>query len=116
MQPAKAGCPCGSRSEAPLHSNHGAQMAIISYSPELGEKKPEKVQGRTTLSHNGKHYFLDTPLELKGRGITFDRTYKATDLTEAGQYKVGWHQYQVTHRAMKALAEQYDFSRENLLD
>ena len=91
-------------------------MAILSYCPEMGEKKPENVQGRVSLGHYGKHYFLDTPLDLKGRGIEFLRKYKPADLTPQGQYKVGWNQYKVTLRAMEQLAALYNFSRESVLD
>ena len=39
------------------------------YTPEMGQRKPE-VKMEASLSYYGKHYFVDTPLELKGRGIT----------------------------------------------
>lgn len=39
------------------------------YTPEMGQRKPE-VRMEASLSYYGKHYFVDTPLELKGRGIT----------------------------------------------
>ena len=35
----------------------------------MGQRKPE-VKMEASLSYYGKHYFVDTPLELKGRGIT----------------------------------------------
>ena len=39
------------------------------YTPEMGQRKPDvKLEAR--LSHYGNHYIVDTPLELKGRGIT----------------------------------------------
>ena len=34
------------------------------YTPEMGERKPE-VKMEASLSYYGKHYFVDTPLELK---------------------------------------------------
>ena len=39
------------------------------YTPEMGQRKPE-VKMEASLAYYGKHYFVDTPLELKGRGIT----------------------------------------------
>lgn len=91
-------------------------MAIISYCPEMGEAKPVDVQGNVTLSHNGKHYFVETPLELCGQGISFEETLKSTNLTPLGQYKAGWNVYRVTHRAMKALKAEHSFARLSLLD
>lgn len=67
------------------------------YRPEMGQRKP-KVQMEASLSHYGKHYFVDTPLELKGRGITelpspswYPGSQKALE---------GWRSYQVTRRAL----------------
>ena len=34
------------------------------YTPEMGERKPETVM-EAQLSHYGKHYYINTPLELK---------------------------------------------------
>ncbi len=90
-------------------------MAHLTYHPELNEKKPQ-AQGEMRMSHNGRHYFLDTPLELRGMGIRYLATYKSTDLTPAGQRKVGWHQYRLTERAATILTQQHDFSEELLLD
>lgn len=38
------------------------------YTPEMGQCKPE-VKMEASLSYYGKHYFVDTPLELKGRAL-----------------------------------------------
>ena len=86
-----------------------------SFYPEMGEARP-KADGRVSLSHYGKHYFVYTRLELHGRGIEFLSTATAEDLTEAGQHRVGEHQYKVTMLAFDKLKEQYDFSNEILLD
>ena len=85
------------------------------YYPEMGETKPE-CQIEASRAYYGKHWFLDTPLELKGRGITLLRTYTSKELTPAGQYKVGWHEYQVTERAFDKIKAQYSVSIESLLD
>lgn len=91
-------------------------MAIISYCPELGEAKPTRIDGNVTLSHNGKHYFIETPLTLSGIGIAFEQKLRASNLTDQGQYKAGWNVYRVTNRAMNSLRQSYDFARESLLD
>lgn len=91
-------------------------MSIQGYYPEMGEAKPENVVGNVTLSHYGKHYFVETPLALSGRGITHEGVLQAKNLTLRGQYKAGWNTYKVTTRAMDALARQYNFASEYLLD
>lgn len=85
------------------------------YWPEMGDRKPEcKIEA--TMSYDAKHYYLDTPLELKGRGITFIKQYKSCELTALGQYKTGWNHYEVTRRAFRLLEQQYPVSMEALLD
>ena len=85
------------------------------YWPEMGDRKPEcKIEA--SLSYYGKHYFLDTPLELKGRGIMFLGKLESKNLTTSGQYKAGWNHYQVTTRAFNLLKQQYPISMEALLD
>ena len=68
------------------------------------------------LSYYGKHYFIDTPLQIKGRGITFIKTYKSNELGNHGQYKAGWNEYKVTKKAYEKLKEQYAISMECCLD
>lgn len=89
-------------------------MAIVSYWPEMGETKPEGTDGN--LSYGGNSAFIQTPLALKGRGITHVSTFRPQDLTERGQYKAGWHCYKVTNAALAKLLSQYTFAREALLD
>lgn len=88
---------------------------VHAYTPEMGQRKPN-CQMKATLSHYGKHYYIDTPLELKGRGIRFIKQYKSEELTKHGQYMVGWYSYEVTLLAYDKLKEQYSISRERLLD
>lgn len=85
------------------------------YCPEMGEQKPA-CQIEAHRSYYGKHFHISTPLELKGRGITFDGILEAKNLTASGQYKAGWREYTVTERAFEKLQEQYSISQENLLD
>lgn len=91
-------------------------MSILSYYPEMGEAKPADVQGNITLSRDGKHWFIETPLSLKGRGILFEQVLQAKNLTERGQYKAGWAVYRVTRAAMNTLVKEHNFAREALLD
>lgn len=85
------------------------------YYPEMKEQKPN-TQIEANLSYNGKHYFIDTPLQLKGRGVNFIKTYTSNDLTSFGQRKAGWNSYQVTMNAYAKLEKEYSISNEVLLD
>ena len=91
-------------------------MAYNTYYPEMDEAAPAKSDGTASLSHYGKHYFIDTRLELSGRGVRFVKTYQPQDLVPKAQHKVGTHCYQVTLAAFKKLCTQYDFTGEILLD
>jgi hypothetical protein len=92
-----------------------ANVGLRVYTPEMGEKKPI-VQMEASRAYFTQHYFVDTPLVLKGQGITFLKTYKSTELTEAGQRKVGWHEYKVTMIAFDKLKKQYAIGLESLLN
>lgn len=84
------------------------------YHPEMHEAKPA-AQIEASLSHYGKHWFIKTPLALKGRGIVHQRTLTAEMLAPAAQDKAGWHQYKVTEAAFERLCETYDVAVETLL-
>ena len=86
---------------------------VISFMPEMGQKFPEAVVGNAYLGHYG-NWYIDTPLNLKGRGIKLLKTYASSELTERGQYKAGWYSYRITDRALETLP--YQFAREALLD
>lgn len=88
---------------------------LYCYTPEMGEQKPE-CQIEAHRSYYGGHYLIDTPLELKGRGITFDRVLESKNLSKSAQYRLGWREYTVTERAFEKLQEQYTISQELLLD
>lgn len=83
--------------------------------PEMGEGQPE-CQIRARIGHYGTHYYLDTPLDLKGRGITFMEKHEAKNLTASGQFMAGWNRYKATERAFKKLQEQYSISMESNFD
>ena len=82
----------------------------------MGQQAPEGCQMEARRAYYGKHFFIDTPLTLKGRGITFIKAYKSQDLAESGQYKTGWNEYQVTNLAYEKLKSQYAISFECCLD
>ena len=81
----------------------------------MGGQKPE-CQIEATRSSAGDHFYLETPLELKGRGIRKERVLKAENLRQNYQYKAGWSEYCVTARAFEKLKEQYTISQEAFLD
>lgn len=83
--------------------------------PEMGETPPIETQIFASLAHYGEHWFLSTPLRLKGLGITHRRTLVASELTPAAQHKAGWHEYLVTERAFRKLETQYAIAVEALL-
>ena len=88
---------------------------VYCYTPEMGGQKPE-CQIEATRSFTGDHFYLETPLELKGRGIRKERVLKAENLRQNYQYKAGWNEYCVTARAFEKLKEQYTISQEAFLD
>lgn len=77
------------------------------YHPEMGETKPADTQIDASLGHYGMHYYLKTPLSLKGRGIVHMHTLTADELTPAAKHKAGWHEYRVTIAAMRKLEQTY---------
>ena len=82
------------------------------YTPEMGERKPvTKMEAR--LSHDGRHYFVDTPLELKGRGILEN---SVTWVDGCRKQLENWRSYRVTLAAFAKLEKQYSISMECLLD
>ena len=88
---------------------------LYCYTPEMGEQKP-KCQIEAERSYYGRHYHINTPLELKGRGIKKDGVKEAKNLRPNYQYMAGWFEYTVTERAFEKLQEQYTISQELLLD
>ena len=79
---------------------------VKAYTPEMGDRKPV-TRMEASLGHYGKHYYIDTPEELCGRGIEYRKTYTANELSNTGQHKVGWHSYRVTSRAFEKLKSAY---------
>lgn len=58
---------------------------LYCYTPEMGEQKP-KCQIEAERSYYGRHYHINTPLELKGRGIKKDGVKEAKNLRPNYQY------------------------------
>ncbi|OMF35283.1 hypothetical protein BK133_11310 [Paenibacillus sp. FSL H8-0548] len=87
---------------------------VHTYFPEMKERKVN-AQIEAILSHYGNHYFIDTQLELKGRGISFLKIYVPDDFIRPS-HKAGWHSYKVTSAAFEKLKEQYSISMERILD
>jgi hypothetical protein len=85
------------------------------YHPEMGETQRNDTQIEAQLGHYGKHWYIKTPLTLKGRGITFRGTLTAEDLVASASRKIGWHEYVVTERAMEKLQAMYVVSSAMLL-
>jgi hypothetical protein len=90
-------------------------MTMIGYYPEMHEKRPDCSQIEARLGHYGRHWYISTPLVLKGRGIRHLRTLTPEMLTPAGQRRAGWHEYEVTERAMSKLEAEYVVTTEMLL-
>lgn len=94
----------------------GAGAGFLGYHPEMGEARPV-AHMEARLSHYGKHYFVDTPLTLKGRGIEHLGAYTAARLVGGEKNRrCGWNEYKVTLKAMEKLQATYRISSEMLLD
>ncbi len=89
-------------------------MSISYYYPEMNDPKPSNVDGEISRAYYGKHFFVKTPLELKGRGIKLIDTNDENNCNNPAKY--GWNRYKVTNRAMEILEANYNFSQELLLD
>lgn len=99
----------------PVEKESVENPGVYCYTPEMGQKKPD-CQMEASRGYYGKHWFIDTPLEIKGRGITFLKKYTDKDFCTPGHYRVGWNEYRVTNKAFDKLKEQYTISQEVCLD
>lgn len=75
------------------------------YTPEIGQKEPDNCQMVAGLCYYGNHYWIRTPLELKGRGITKNEPSRD-----------GLNNYTVTKLAYSKLEKQYKIAYESNLD
>ncbi|MCC8066813.1 MAG: hypothetical protein LIO94_06900 [Clostridiales bacterium] len=98
-----------------LPKEDASKPGVYSYTPEMGGQKPD-CQMEASRSYYGGHWYIDTPLEIKGRGITFLKKYEDSDFCKPGNYRVGWNEYRVTDKAFEKLKTQYSISHECLLD
>lgn len=87
---------------------------VYRYTAEMGGQKPA-CQMEASRGYYGKHWFIDTPLELKDRGIEFIKKYQEKDFCSK-DHRIGWNEYRVTNRAFEKLKEKYSISQECLLD
>jgi hypothetical protein len=88
-------------------------MPLLCYHPEMGEARPE-APIEASLSHYGRHYFLRTRLNLKGRGVTHMGVLTESRLVP-GSRLVGWNEYKVTTAAFERICSEHDVSSELLL-
>lgn len=75
------------------------------YTSEMGQQKPEGCQMEAGRSYYGRHYWVKTSLELKGRGITKNEPSRD-----------GKQNYTVTEKAFEKLKAQYSIAMECYLD
>ena len=85
-------------------------MSLQNYWPEMGDKKPEAQIEAKMSCYGAAHWYLDTPLELKGRGIKYFGQHPENSK------KPGWNHYKVTARAFEKIKEQYSVSQVCYLD
>ncbi len=88
---------------------------VYRYTPEMGGQKPD-CQMEASRGYYGKHWFIDTPLKIKGRGIELVKKYQEKDFCRPGDHRVGWNEYRVTNKAFDKLKEKYTISQECCLD
>lgn len=95
-------------------------MPTFNYCPEMKQVKPHHkfYDGEVHASYDWKYQYIDTPLELKGRGITFIRKIDKNNYINPSKmaYKHGWNEYKLTKLAFEKLEAKYKFVREELLD
>lgn len=96
------------KQEAPTQEQPGT----YSYTPEMGQEKPD-CQMEAGHCYDGKHYWVDTPIELKGRGIT---PLECHWIEGCKKQVEKWKSYRVTRKAFEKLKEQYTISMELNLD
>lgn len=99
----------------PIEKEVAEAPGVYRYIPEMGGQKPE-CQMEASRGYYGKHWFIDTPLEIKGRGIEFVKKYQEKDFCNPEDHRVGWNEYMVTNRAFEILKTKYSISQECLLD
>lgn len=80
------------------------------YTPEMGDQMPD-CQIYASRGYYGKHEYLYTDLELKGRGIE----YLGESDTSSGKLR-GRYRYRVTIKSFDKLKEMYSIGKECLLD
>ena len=89
---------------------------VRAYYPELGDRRPD-CEIEADLAYYGKHYFLETKLDLKGKGVTFVKKFGADDFKDGeNNRKCGWNQYMVTLKAFEKIKQEHAVSKTIYLD
>lgn len=83
------------------------------YTPEIGQQQPEGCQMEARRAYYGKHFFIDSPIDIKGRGIT---AVEAHWIAGCKKQIENWKCYRVTNAAFEKLQQQYSISIECCLD
>jgi hypothetical protein len=95
-------------------------MPTYNFTPEMNQKKPDHrfYDIEVKSSYDYKYEIIETPLELKGRGITFlNKIDEANGYTmQRIEYKRDWNRYRVTTNAFSKLDQKYKCVRALLLD
>jgi hypothetical protein len=95
-------------------------MTTYNYCPEMKEVKPDHrfYDMEVQASYDYKYQYITTPLEIKGRGITFIGKIDPKNYISTARigYKIGWNEYKVTRKAFEKLESEYRIVRETLLD
>jgi hypothetical protein len=93
--------------------NKIANVGHHPYHPSTGQRRPiAQIEGYGILGN----YYLSTPLELKGKGITFLGKYTDEEAASNSDLHAGWNQYKVTLKAFNKLKEHYAIMTESLAE
>jgi hypothetical protein len=93
--------------------NKIANVGHHRYSPSTGQRRPiAQIEGYCIIDN----YYLSTPLELKGKGITFLKKYTNEEAATNTDLHAGWNQYKVTLKAFDKLKEHYAIMTESLAE
>ena len=101
------------RTDETMTNATAQQTGLVSYHPEMGEARPDALID-ASVGHGGTHY-LKSQITLTGRGVTFIKTFKASDLVPQAQYRVGQHEYRVTKAAFARVCRENLVASESLL-
>lgn len=85
---------------------------LTAYCPEMNEARPAVTQIDARMSPSGSaHWFLRTPVELSGRGVTYLGKFSS----DLAPHKNGWNEYKVTRSAFERIKSEFHVSTEQFL-